>query len=99
MKAAHKRLEDTGEVEVEYRQRTEKGNYKWLSTVCLLRKCLGQAAIRDGNLSDITVRKLAEEELRESREKLRTAFSSLTEAIFIADEKGALTDFNDEFVR
>jgi PAS domain S-box-containing protein len=41
----------------------------------------------------------AAESLRESREKLAAAFASMTEAIFIADADGRLTDFNDEFIR
>jgi PAS domain S-box-containing protein len=48
---------------------------------------------------EITERKRAEEALRESRAKLQAAFASMTEAIFIADADGRLTDFNDEFVR
>ena len=44
-------------------------------------------------------RKRAEEALRESRSKLEAAFRSMTEAIFIADAQGRLTDFNDGFVR
>lgn len=52
-----------------------------------------------GAASDITERKLAEEALRESQAKLEAAFSSMNEAIFIADAAGQLADFNDEFVR
>jgi PAS domain S-box-containing protein len=49
--------------------------------------------------NDITERKRAEEAMRESRAKLQAAFASMTEAVFIADAEGRLTDFNDEFVR
>ena len=48
---------------------------------------------------DITERKRAEEALRESRAKLKAAFASMTEAIFIADAEGRLIDFNEGFVR
>jgi PAS domain S-box-containing protein len=41
----------------------------------------------------------AEAALRASEAKLALAFASMTEAIFIADASGRLTDFNDEFVR
>jgi hypothetical protein len=34
-----------------------------------------------------------------SQAKLQVAFASMTEAVFIADAEGQLTDFNDEFVR
>jgi PAS domain S-box-containing protein len=66
-------------------------------------KCLRRA---DGSVDyfvalvqDITERKRAEDELQESQTKLKAAFASMTEAIFIADADGRLTDFNDEFVR
>jgi PAS domain S-box-containing protein len=48
---------------------------------------------------DITERKRVEEALRESRAKLKAAFASMTEAIFIADAEGRLIDFNEGFVR
>ena len=48
---------------------------------------------------DLSERKRAEEALRESRAKLKAAFASMTEAIFIADAEGRLIDFNEGFVR
>lgn len=48
---------------------------------------------------NITERKQAETAVRESEAKLTMAFASMSEAIFIADASGRLTDFNDEFVR
>ncbi|MGP8154644.1 MAG: PAS domain-containing protein [Smithella sp.] len=48
---------------------------------------------------DMTERKLAEEDLRDSRAKLQAAFASIQEAVFMADADGRFTDFNDEFVR
>jgi PAS domain S-box-containing protein len=48
---------------------------------------------------DITERKKTEETILASRAKLETALASMSEAIFIADEKGRFVNFNDEFVR
>ena len=45
------------------------------------------------------VRREADQAVRESRAKLKAAFASMTEAIFIADAEGRLIDFNDGFVR
>jgi len=49
--------------------------------------------------SELLERKQAEEAVRESRAKLQAAFASMTEAIFVADAKGRLIDFNDQFIR
>ncbi len=46
---------------------------------------------------DISERKRAEEELRESRAKLDAALSSMTDAVFVSDADGNFIDFNDAF--
>ena len=48
-------------------------------------------------LVDITERKRAEDELRESRAKLEAALASMTDAVFISDAAGQFIDFNDAF--
>ncbi len=48
---------------------------------------------------DITERRRTEAALRQSQTKFQAAFTSLAEAVFIADADGRLTDFNDEFLR
>jgi len=48
-------------------------------------------------LIDITDRKQAEEELRESRAALDAALASMTDAVFISDTSGKFTEFNDAF--
>ncbi|OHB49421.1 MAG: hypothetical protein A2Y10_14405 [Planctomycetes bacterium GWF2_41_51] len=42
--------------------------------------------------------KRAEKEIFESRAVLKTALDSMTDAVFISDEKGDIIDFNDSFV-
>ncbi len=48
-------------------------------------------------ITDISQRKRAEAALRDSREKLRAALASMTDAVFISDVDGRFIDFNDAF--
>jgi PAS domain S-box-containing protein len=50
-----------------------------------------------GVTTDITERKRAEENLRESRAKLEAALASMTDAVFISDAEGRFIEFNDAF--
>jgi PAS domain S-box-containing protein len=47
--------------------------------------------------TDITKRKQAEEEIRESRTKLEAALASMSDAVFISDAEGRFVEFNDAF--
>ncbi len=65
MRAAVTHLEETGQAEAEYRQRTKNGDYRWLSNnMSLIRDAAGRPLFRDGNIRDITARKTIEEALR-----------------------------------
>jgi PAS domain S-box-containing protein len=48
-------------------------------------------------ITDISQRKRAEEALRDSREQLRAALASMTDAVVISDADGRFIDFNDAF--
>ena len=71
MRAALARLEQTGALEIEYRQRAKSGDYRWVSNhMSLTRDSGGQPVYRDGTLRDITERKRAEQALKASYEEL-----------------------------
>lgn len=70
MRAVLAHLEEAGEGELEYRQRTRSGEYRWLSNrMSLIKDSAGRPLYRSGNIRDITERKQAEELLLRS-EKL-----------------------------
>jgi len=52
--------------------------------------------IFEGTIEDITLNKLAEGELRESRERLQTVFDNMYDAIFIHDLNGKIFDVNNK---
>jgi PAS domain S-box-containing protein len=57
------RFKDTGEGELEYRQRTKYGDYHWMSNrMSLIKDDAGHPHYRDGNIRDITEHKRDEEE-------------------------------------
>jgi len=57
---------ETGAGDVEYRQRTKNGDYRWLSNhMALIRDAAGRPLYRIGTIRDITDRKRDEEALRE----------------------------------
>jgi signal transduction histidine kinase len=64
------RLENCEQAEIEYRQRTKSGDYRWVSNrASLTRDSAGRALYRNGNIRDITEHKRAQEALLRS-EKL-----------------------------
>ena len=74
MQAARERLEATGQVNAEYRQRTKNGEYRWLSNhMSLVRDIEGLPLYRNGSIRDVTEQKQAEEELIRQSEKLEAA--------------------------
>jgi PAS domain S-box-containing protein len=74
VRAAYAELEKTGTAEVEYRQMTGSGEYRWLSNhLSLVRNKEGHPLFRTGHMTDISKRKHDERALRESEERFRLA--------------------------
>jgi two-component system cell cycle sensor histidine kinase/response regulator CckA len=71
MRAVLARLEDTGKGELEYRQRTKNGDYRWISNhMSLIKDSADRPLYRNGNIRDITERKMVEEALRKAHDEL-----------------------------
>ncbi|MHA2271127.1 MAG: PAS domain S-box protein [Candidatus Hodarchaeales archaeon] len=74
----------------ETRIRDKEGNYRWISTIGTRIEFDGQPAIQAAFL-DITERKLAENELRESEEKYRDLVENISDVVYATDETGIIT--------
>lgn len=94
-------LAEKGEAEIQYRQRSKSGEYRWLvNRLSLVRDEDGRVLYRNGNIQDITERKLIEDALRERDTHLRLAakngdlgtyaFDFVVGKAYISDELKAL---------
>lgn len=81
--------------EGEYRIARPDGEVRWVRDSAVATRA-GEAIRIDGVVSDITARKRAEEELRESENRYRTYLNSATDAFFVYDWQGRLVDVNRE---
>lgn len=70
-----------------------------LSTMVAIKDSTGKLLYFDGITEDITERKQAEEELRESEEKLKRMFEFATDGIVVTDLNGNIMEMNEAAVR
>ena len=92
------RLEETGEGELEYRQRTRSGEYRWMSNrASLIRDTTGRPLYRNGNIRDITERKQAEDALRESESHFRTLADAIPQLCWMANVDGGIFWYNERW--
>jgi len=92
---ANQRAIEEGEpFDVELRFITAKGNERWVHAIGRAERVGGRTVKVRGTFQDITDRKQAEEELRESEEHFRMLYDHAGEAIFSYDSELILTDIN-----
>jgi PAS domain S-box-containing protein len=95
MRAVLARTEDTGKGEVEYRQQTKNGDYRWISNrMSIIRDRAGRPLYRNGNIRDITERKRAEEALLESAAKYKLLTESILDTFTAIDHNLKFTYWN-----
>jgi two-component system sensor kinase len=84
MQSAIERLAETGREEVEYRQRSKNGDYRWLSNhTSLTRDAAGRPTYRNGNIRDIT-------------EQKRTQMAREEQAMLLEEQARLLDEANRE---
>jgi len=80
---------------VEYRVKHRQLGYRWVSDYrSVVYDEEGTQVAVVGSLRDITERKQAENALRESEEKLRRMFESVSDGVAVADLDGCITELN-----
>ena len=79
----------------EYRMKTKSGELRWMRTSSRPVFVEGGVFGVHGVLMDITERKQAEDALRESEEKLRLMFESISDGVTVTDLEGNFVDAND----
>ncbi|HMA61236.1 MAG TPA: PAS domain S-box protein, partial [bacterium] len=84
--------------DIEYRIKDVDGNWHWLHDRCISVREENGEKIIEGLATDITVRKKAEEALRESENKFRSLVEQAAEMLFLHDTKGNIVDINNTAV-
>jgi PAS domain S-box-containing protein len=88
-------IESDEPLKFDYRIITKSGQTKWLSHNCQkVYGVDGRYLGRRASNRDITDRKIAEEELRNSEERFKTLFFESPDAVFVEDYEGNVLDVN-----
>ncbi len=86
--------------ESEYRFRKSDGSYVMLFDRCyIVRDRMHRPVRLTGSMIDVTKRKKAEEDVRESEEKYRSVIEQASDFIMITDNKGNFIDANSNFLK
>jgi PAS domain S-box-containing protein len=95
LKKAYRALfEKDQQFDLEYRIQRKDGQWIWLHDRAIMHFEENQKKYAYGVFSDITERKLAEEALKNSEERLKILFESAPDAYYISDLKGTFVDGN-----
>ena len=105
MEALAAEIQDFAEQDVEeytqiYRVLTRDGDVRWVEDqTSVVRDEHGNKTHNQGILTDITARKLAEEELKKSEEKFRRIVETAGEGFILMDENLVIMDVNEAYCR
>jgi PAS domain S-box-containing protein len=82
----------------EFRQRTAKGEIKWIHARAMPRGFEDGSIFWNGVVADVTERKQTEMALKQSFSLLRATLESTADGLLVVDSSGRITDFNRRFV-
>ena len=86
-----------GKFDTEFRLQKKDNSYTWFRARGKAVRDKNRKALRlSGVITDISMRKKAEENLRESRLKMQQILDNALDAVLSADEKGFITLWNDQ---
>jgi PAS domain S-box-containing protein len=95
MAAVTRAMEEGGAFQVEHRIRTSDGRVRWLAgRGDVVRGKDGISTGMAGVVMDITSRRLAEQELRDSEERYRTVINAMSEGVVVHQADGRIIDSN-----
>ena len=87
--------------EIEVRLQTKQGDYKWFVTRGRVTKRdkAGSPLLMSGSITDISLKKQMEEDLRKSEQKYRSLFENVFEGIVIIDLQGNILFANNSIIK
>lgn len=96
----HDTFQEINPQSITFRIKRHDGQIRWIDHVCqpvtdIQGNFLG---VRAGN-RDITIRKMAEEKLRDTLSLLNATLEGTTDGILVVDKAGTMVSFNQKFVR
>jgi len=98
--ALDRHLEDREDFRIDYRLQTKPGEYRWFyARGQALWDDDGEPTRMSGSITDITSRKLAEEELVKSEARFRALMEQSPLAIVIHSPEGKITQYNPGWLR
>jgi PAS domain S-box-containing protein len=86
-KAVQRVMEQGEPYNQEWMVTTARGDKKWVHAVCDSKKKNGKVVTISGSFQDITSKKIVEEELKKSEERLRVVFDNSPFPVAVVDEK------------
>ncbi|MFO0951236.1 MAG: PAS domain S-box protein [Isosphaeraceae bacterium] len=89
------RLESAGQAEVEYRQRTKSGAYRWWSNhLSLTRDSAGRPLYRSGSIRDVTEKKATDAALLLNAERNQVLAETMLQGVVHQDAQGKIIAMN-----
>ena len=97
LEAVRRALDNWEPYDLEIRITTEKGNFRWVRSICNPQVVDGKVVKLRGALQDVTEIRQAENALRESENRYRSIIELSPLGVGMVNSKGIITDANQSF--